>query len=1048
MKTIFTYKARLFVLIFFCAFSLESVILNAQGQKSVASFFPISGYVYDTEGMPLPGALVMQINDIRIGTSTDEKGFFKLNLRSNNSSFEVSLLGYKKQTIRVNNQKTFNIRLEANDFALDETIVNGYYSKTKNSFTGTAVSVTGDEIRNVSNINLFDALKTFDPSFQVVDINGQFGSNPNYVPEQISIRGTNSFPEISEGNLKTAVSLPIFILDGFEVKVQKIYDLDMNRIENITILKDASASAIYGSRAANGVIVIDTKVPDSGVLQISYNLTGGAQFPDLSSYNLMNASQIVEFQRMAGLFNPTISGTDGGANENTYNLIRREILAGVDNDWLSKPLRNGFQHRHTIFIDGSIKNSAEDSNNAIRYSVNLLFGQTNGAMKGSDRDNYGIGTKLIYNNRKLRIINDMQFTTTKSTNSPYGNFSTYTTLLPYHRETDSDGKYYSYLSLENVAPEGMSLGKYFKQESPMYEAEYLNSYSGADLWSFTDNLGINWDISNELKVKGNFSLGFDFERDDIYLSPYSYHNIGDIKDISTTDDLYARGKYELGNSKSITYSGNASLSYTKSFGKHDLQGIVGGEIREIQSRNDSYIRTGFLNEAYDYIAYAQQYELRGRPRGNESTVRSIGTFSNINYAFDNRYLIDLTGRIDGSSLYGRNQQYSAYWSTGVRWNIDRESFIKSIKGIDRLVLRGNIGTTGSQSYSRNQAMNLYTYLPYAYGGFLGASISTLGNPDLQGQLTFNRNIGFELSLLKGRFNLELNYYNNTTERNLTDMTIAPSTGFNSYKVNMGDLTNKGFEFQLKFVPIRTKDILLSVFANGSHNTNKITRISDNLRKYNETINEKADNGEVRNVFLFKEGESMNTIYAVQSLGIDPGTGKEIFLTSNGEKTYTWKAKDQVPVGNIEPILRGSFGFNLQYKDWELSSSFYYSVGADKYNSTLANRIENIDYNVNNDIRALTDRWQKPGDVAKFKAIDDKTTTRASSRFVQKENYLSLTSLRLSYNLNNSTLQNTMFSKIRLSVTCNELFYWSTVKQERGLSYPFTRSVNFSAQANF
>ena len=193
---------------------------------------------------------------------------------------------------------------------------------------------------------------------------------------------------------------------------------------------------------------------------------------------------------------------------------------------------------------------------------------------------------------------------------------------------------------------------------------------------------------------------------------------------------------------------------------------------------------------------------------------------------------------------------------------------------------------------------------------------------------------------------------------------------------------------------------------------------------------------------------MNTIYAVRSLGIDPGTGKEIFLKKNGEKTFVWDADDQVPVGVTEPTLQGYFGVNLRYKTWEIGTNLNYSFGADRYNYTLHQRIENVDYMVNNDRRALLERWKQPGDIARYKAINDTSRTKASSRFVQKENRLSLTSLRLSYTIPREVLRDKILSMVRLSVTCNELFYWSTIRQERGLSYPFARSINFSAQINF
>ena len=1007
------------------------------------------GLVLDENGEPLSGVtLYGDLGKASGATLTDADGRFSLPKASCGKSLTVSFIGYEKQTLVIGSKTFFCILLKADVNELDDVIVTGYAPKAKNSFTGTAVQVKGEELRTINNTSFFDALKVFDPSFKVIDSRELFGSDPNFVPSQIDIRGQNSFPDISESNLRTETSLPVFILDGFEVDVEKVYDLDMNRIQSVTILKDASASAIYGSRAANGVIVIETRSPEAGKLQINYSLTAGMQVPDLSSYNLMNAAEALEFQKAAGVFDALTEGEDPGTRLNSYNLIKQEIMSGTDTYWLSKPLRVGFQHKHSLIIDGSVKNEDAEKEGGMRYSVNLAYGQNNGVMKGSDRTTYEAGTKLLYNSKKLYVTNDLQFSMVGNSESPYGEFSSYTQALPYHREKDADGNYYRTLSLANVAPEGMSLSILAQQESPVYEAKYLNSFTEKETYNLTNNTSVNWEVFSDLRIRANFSVSYGFNRTDAYISPQSFSYINSDDNSSTTPStLYSRGKYTLRNSSSLSYKGNVVASYTRSFGYHDIQAIWGGEVSQDDYNSDGYTLTGFLGDALNYLSYGVQYELYGRPSGSESKVRAAGTFANFNYSFRNRYLVDLTGRIDGSSIYGKNQQTAPYWSAGFRWNAHNESFLKGNDHLQKLALRLNIGTTGNQNFTKSQATSLYTFLTASYGGYFGAIISTLGNPDLKGQITYNRNIGAEGTLFDNKFNFDVNYYYNTTQGNLTEITIAPSIGFSSYKTNMGDLTNQGVEFSFSYTPLRTRDLTLNFTLNGAHNTNRITRISDTLRKYNEEISKEAEEG-AANVFLFQEGESMNTIYAVRSLGIDPGTGKEIFLTKEGEKTFTWSADDQVPVGVDEPILEGYIGSNFRYKGWEIGATFNYSFGADRYNYTLHEKIENVDYMVNNDRRALTERWKQPGDVARYKAINDNSVTQSTSRFVQRERLLSLTSLRVSYTVPASVLRGRNLSMLKFSVTGNEIFYCSTIKQERGLNYPYARSINFSAYINF
>ncbi len=1042
------------LLLLFVSIPSMQAQVNQNTIKSSEQGAAITGVVTDDTGTPLVGVTIrlvsMKPSHKLLGYAvTDANGEFKINGNGKNLYVTANYVGFKGNTISVEPGKRVVIKLNPDVNELKETVVTGYFSKAKNSFTGTAVQVTGDELREVNNTSIFDALKVFDPSFQVVDTYGTFGSDPNHVPDKIEIRGQNTMPDISQSNLETITSLPIFILDGFEVSVSKIYDLDMNRIKSVTVLKDASASAIYGSRAANGVVVVETKSPEAGKLQISYTLNGKFEIPDLSSYNLMNASEALEFQKAAGIFDAYKPGEDGGNNLNSYNAVKRAVLSGVDTYWLKKPLRLGFQQKHTLMIDGSV-GKQENSNDGVRFSVDLGVGNTEGVMKESGRTSYSAGTKLIYNSKRINISNDLQFSMVKSNESPYGSFSTYTKALPYYTDRDENGNYYRTLSIANMAPAGMSLGVTASQQSPIYEAKYLNSYTTAETMNVTNNLSVNWRLLHDLRIKGTFSLSYDYGRNDAYISPGSFAYINNNSNSTTTpDELYKRGKYSLGHSSGITYYANVVASYTHTYGLFDVQSILGADARQTTTETDTYALTGFLGNNQDYLSYAIQYENYGRITGNESTVRTAGIFCNQNYSFDNRYLCDLTCRLDGSSLYGRRQQKTPYWSVGLRWNISNEKFLSNNKYINRLSLRANIGTTGNQSYSRNQANNIYSYLNQVYGGYFGAIISTLGNPDLKGQKTYNRNIGIEGELFNKHLNFEVNLYNNSTKGNLTSITIAPSIGFSSYKTNMGNLTNRGVEFNLSYVAIRNKDMLLSFSLNGAHNHNRIEKISDALQAYNDQVKENAQNSSsTGTVFLFKEGESMNTIYAVRSLGIDPGTGREIYLDKDGNMTYTWNANDQVAVGVNEPYMQGYLGVNFRYKSWEAGTNIGYSFGADKYNNTLASKIENVDYMANNDRRALAERWQKPGDVARYKGITDNSTTKATSRFVQRENRISMTSLRLSYTLPQQLLRNKWLSMAKLSLTANELFYLSTIKQERGLAYPYTRSLTFSLQLNF
>ena len=308
----------------------------------------IRGMVVDSNRDPIPGASII-VKGTRTGTSTNIEGEFTLDVKNDKVTLEVSFIGMKKQTLQVDatRKKMLEITMVDDVKTLEDVVVTGYSNVRKSSFTGSSTQITGDELRKVSQTNILGAIQSFDPSFRLVD-NTQFGSDPNTVPEMY-IRGRSGFgikdldKDLSRSNLENNPNLPTFIMDGFEVSIEKIYDLDPTRIESLTILKDAAATAMYGSRAANGVVVITTVAPKAGEVRVSYNFTGTLEMPDLHDYNLANAAEKLEIERLAGLFeNGTGSNINTGSGLNAYYRKYALIQKGVDTDWMSLPLQNSF----------------------------------------------------------------------------------------------------------------------------------------------------------------------------------------------------------------------------------------------------------------------------------------------------------------------------------------------------------------------------------------------------------------------------------------------------------------------------------------------------------------------------------------------------------------------------------------------------------------------------------------------------------------------------------------------------------------------------------
>lgn len=1034
----------------------------AQGTSVMAKAVPVrtvSGVVRDEAGKPMVGVSIISMKDKQRGTSTAADGTFSFRVPADETQVTFSMIGMKTQTLPVGSG-TLDVTMKSDVIESEALVITGFVPKAKNSFTGTATQVKGADLVKVNPTNVLQALQVYDPSFVISDITGEFGSNPNHIPDRIEIRGANSMPDISENTLQTYTSLPIFILDGFQVEVEKVYNLDINRVENVTILKDAAASSIYGSRAANGVVVITTKMPQKGSIQISYTLNTSIETPDLSSYNLMNSKELVQYYEKMDIF----SGGSGSVDPERRNLLamlRMEAANGVDTYWLAQPLRTAFKHSHSLVLEGGTDVGRQGKDRTLRYQINLNGNFSDGVMIGSLRNNYGGGAKLIYDTHKLQLTSDLQVGFTDTKDSPYGDFSTYTQLLPVFRIKDSHGDYFPSLSANNIPLyenypwTGIGSNVLGTQINPLYEANNLNNFSRGNNLSLTYQLGANWEIIRDLRLRGEFSYNRQEKVSERYVSPFS-SAITDGLDNNSIEQLYRRGSYDKNNATSTSYYGKASLSYQKSFARHTVQAVLGGEIKEDNAESDSYSVTGFLNDSQTYPSDGAQYPLSGRPTGSSSIVRMAGAFATVNYSFDNRYMVDGSYRVDGSSNFASKQRISSFWAVGVRWNVMNEKFMNR-KVFDNFALKANIGTTGNSNFALSQILNMYKYLTM-YDGITGAELMSLANPDLKWQTTLKRNIGLELGFLRNRINLEFNYYSNTTDNNITRVNILPSTGFSSYTANQGDVSNKGFDFNLSVTPVRTKNWQFNVFVNGQHNRNKLTNLSEALKDYNKQIMEEqttTDKTKIENVFLFEEGKSLTAIYAVRSAGIDPGTGQEIFITKDGKRTFTWNSADQVVVGDTEPDLRGYFGVNLSYKRWSLNTSFEYSFGGEMYNQTLVDRIENTSMNnsvnrvaYNMDRRALYDRWSEPGQSAKYRGINVSGKTYASSRFVQKNNYLRMNSIRIMYNLNSPDKRLLGMSMLRIALSANDLFYASTIRQERGLSYPYARTFTLSLQANF
>ena len=1009
----------------------------------------IRGMVVDANREPIPGASII-VKGTRTGTSTNIEGEFTLDVKNDKVTLEVSFIGMKKQTLQVDasRKKMLEITLVDDVKTLDDVVVTGYSNVRKTSFTGSSTQISGDDLRKVSQTNVIGALQTFDPSFRLVS-NAQFGSDPNALPEMY-IRGRSGFgvkeldkDQLSKSNLENNPNLPTFIMDGFEVSIEKIYDLDPTRIESMTILKDAAATAIYGSRAANGVVVITTVAPKPGEVRVSYNFTGTLEMPDLRDYNLANASEKLEIERRAGLYDKGNNGNNTTADGlNKYYEKYALIQSGIDTDWLSLPLRNAFDHKHSLYIEGGTPN--------LRYGVDASYNGGNGVMKGSGRDRYSIGFSLDYRVKKLQVKNTVSFGHTKSKESPYGAFSDYTSLLPYETPykngTLVKQLYYSRKGSNSV-------------NNPLYEAT-LSNYEWSAYDEIIDNLSVNWYLNDYLTVKGQFSVTKQYTSSERFYDPLSSK-----VSVYGTTDTKLQGDLFTGEGSSLSWNSNAFLYYTRSFGNHNFNFSGGWEASAYNTENTSAQYRGFPSGQFNSLNYAS--EIYKKPTLTENTTRRVSILATLNYTWNDIYLADASVRFDGSSEFGANQKWAPFFSGGLGVNIHNYDFLKGNEKINKLKVRASYGRTGKVNFPAYAATTMYeTLFDEWYITGYGAVLKALGNKDLSWEKTDKFNFGIETQFFNQRLTVDLDYYYEKTIDLINDVTLSQTSGFSTYKNNMGEVENKGFEMQIRADIYRDRNWSVALWGNMAHNKNKILKISDSQKAYNERVAEfykkELQYQAIYNTSLkdanyavpisqYAEGESLTSIWAVRSLGIDPTTGKELFLNRDGSITDTWDVSQEVVVGNTEPKLNGSIGLNATYKNWSLFAAFQYEFGGQEYNQTLVDRVENADIaNGNVDLRVLTQRWQKTGDVAEFKNIaDSKLTTLPTSRFVQDKKYIRLSALTLSYDFNREWIKKHLhMNMLRLEMSSSDFINWNSIRQERGLSYPKSWKVDFSLKAQF
>ena len=1032
LKRIFSGSATIFTIL------NEQVILSKK--EIPPAQFSIRGTVSDDTGMTIPGVNVV-IKSSNIGTITNLDGSYVL-MAGEQDTLVFSHLGFKTVEYPIAGNPQLDVTLEAEMSQLSEVVITGIYERKAESFTGASTTLSKEDLKKVGSANVFQAIQNIDPSIVMMD-NFALGSNPNALPE-MQVRGTSTFPGGDlgtdlKGNYLKDPNQPLFILNGFEANVEQIFDLDINRVESVTILKDAASKAIYGSKAANGVIVIETTRLSGEDVLITYNASLDMELPDLSSYNLTNSLEKLEAERIDGMYIPTgANGADQYAElQQLYNSRRKLALEGLDTDWMAKPLRNGFGQRHSL--------SAELGGDDLRILANLTYRNVEGAMIGSSRNTLSGSMTTSYRLDNFSFRNVTTVVSNNSEESPYGEYSEYSRMNPYWRAENPDGSipYYS-----EIAPNGE------RYPNPLFNST-LDSKIVSEYLNVINNFYVEWNILPELKAVGRIGIDVKKNNADEFLP--SQHTSFDLY---AGDDINRKGSYQVNNGQSNYFSGDLNFQYAKNVNKHFYFANLGFNISERKFNEVVHKVEGFPSSRMDNILFARDYALDSRPTGIEGLSRDIGFLAVGSYSYDNRFLSDLTLRRSASSQFGADNKWADFWSLGLGWNLHNEAFLLD-SAFDQLKIRGSLGSTGNQNFNTNESIATYGYfLNERYQGFPGSYVTNMANPYLQWESKFDYNGGLDLKA--GNLSMRFDYYESYTENLITDITLPFSTGFNSVKDNLGKVKNIGVEADLSYLVWSRGRNYLAFNVGVATNKNEIVELSNAMKGFNQAMEEQAaDRGNNKPVHKYEDGMSMDAIWAVPSKGIDPATGNEIYIDRDGNTTYEWNAQDMVVVGNDSPRYRGVVGISGEYEGFGITLTGRYLGGGQLYNQTLLDRVENVDMNYNVDKRVLTGRWLYPGHQALFKRLGNYNVpqedggnvsfpelTRATSRFVQDREEFDIAAINVYYEFKKDFVENLNMSRLRLSFNMNEVHKFSSIKIERGTAYPFARNMSFSLLASF
>ncbi|SDD12378.1 SusC/RagA family TonB-linked outer membrane protein [Williamwhitmania taraxaci] len=970
-------------------------------QGAFAQTRSIKGTVTSKEdGMGLPGVNVT-VKGTTIGTATDIDGNFTISVSADAKTLVFSSISY--QSVEMPIQDVVNVVLEADTKQIDEVIVTGYGVTRKSAFTGAATTVGKKEMEGKFSPDPVRALEGNVTGLQMTTGSGQPGS-----PATIFIRGRNSLNSGTQ---------PLYIVDGvpFTSDVQGMREnegqtfsplstISPSDIENITVLKDATATSIYGARAANGVIVITTKKGKQGSFNVSFTARlGFEKLPEAKNYKLLNASKFTELSVEAALNNYALKGAAGTVDyyNTAYGLNfpydaagMKDFLywytpgvEGVDTDWLKEVTRTGMINQYTIDIQSGGKEKT-----SMKYYLSVDYLTNTAIIKGKDLSRYNVRFNFDQapsDYIKFGLNSNFSHTETNM-GAGGGYFSDPMTQAymqaPINGPKNEDGTWnFSTVNGYNPVAQRSGLGdKSLAKQNRALFSPYVQVNITPDLF-FISREGMDAYFMDEF---GYWS----------FLQPQG-------KDM--------RGMGEKGNTSNILLTSTNTMNYLKTFGGvHNVNIMVG---QEAQKNTIDYAYLSGSNYAVDYLNQVSLTSIPGSAKSTKDEIILQSYFGNAQYDYNNKYYLSGSFRVDGSSRFVKDNYWGKFWSVGAKYRISSESFMESTKGwLNTLMVRSSYGTTGNQTVGGSwyAARNLYDF-GYNYNQKPGSAHLQFGNDDLKWEYTAKFNVGMDITIFD-RVSITADYYDHKTKDMVFEVPVSESTGLDAYYKNIGELSNKGYELSINVNLLKTNDFNWDVTLNGSHNENRIEKLS-------------TDAPISSTYTIIEEGKDIYTFKMKEWAGVDPATGRGMWYKgeSGEETTFNYNEAGKRYLGSASPKFQGSFSTNFSYKGIDFALQLTTSVGGKIYGNNLRYDEHTGGSFGNNFTEYVYDnRWQKPGDNAKVPqlvAIDGFNESAHSSRYLMSGDYVKIRSISLGYNLPKEILQKMFVKSLRVFATADNVY---------------------------